>query len=554
MSSSDVIAQLSYTVPLLSGGIFTTEKVIAGQFSSLNLSFASDVSTSVLTQFSNDGTNWDINIVKNFDGGKPDFENLVILGKWMRLIITNTGGVNQSFLRVYTYGSVQNTNLNAIISKIGNKSPEVSIDNRPDNIFGEFAGTEYRCLGSYEWDYVQDGYLNGAGGVRFASMYEPDYSIHAYSGGITTDGVVIAGPGYLQLSTNETTLNEYYMLVSRTLPNSVGIGMEMRFNCAFQQPTIRTNNQRQLMGMINVGEKAVWDGVLCEGYMIGFNDTSVNNDEVEIVWYQGGVIKQSFPRSTWNVDKADGTQDLPLIDFTKMNEVRIQVGEGCVGCLFSVYANGHYYPIHRIRPYNFEGVPQFHFSQFTLGMAIKEEFGSSTLDGYIRTGSWGMGLNGDFVGNSHLVTNGVSGFASSAAEEYLFSIRNKNNRDGFLGKPYNMTSGELNFVSASSENNGSNTTIIRIYRNPVLTAPAWIATGNLIVPTEWDLAATSFPGGILIREINMPSSGNFQQLLNSDFSRWSGLYQLEPGTIYTFTAQTSGGNGVLNCAISWSMN
>ena len=137
--TSDIIPQLSYIIPLLVGGIYTSSKIIAGQFSSLNLSFSSDRDTSVDVQYSNDGTNFDINIIKNFTGNLNAYESIVILGKWIRLVVSNTSGVNQTHLRIYVYASVNNTNVNALISKIGNISPEINILNFPLTQIGDLA-------------------------------------------------------------------------------------------------------------------------------------------------------------------------------------------------------------------------------------------------------------------------------------------------------------------------------------------------------------------------------------------------------------------------------
>lgn len=112
---SDIITLLSYNTPLTSGSSYITPKVIAGQYTSLVISYFSDQDTTILVQFSNDGINWDINITKNFFANIKDYENLVIYAKWMRYTITNNSVSNQTVMRIFTYGCPNNNSLNAVI-------------------------------------------------------------------------------------------------------------------------------------------------------------------------------------------------------------------------------------------------------------------------------------------------------------------------------------------------------------------------------------------------------------------------------------------------------
>ena len=53
--TSDIIPQLSYTIPLNGSTSYTSDKVIAGQYSAITVSVSGDQDTTVTFQYSNDG-------------------------------------------------------------------------------------------------------------------------------------------------------------------------------------------------------------------------------------------------------------------------------------------------------------------------------------------------------------------------------------------------------------------------------------------------------------------------------------------------------------------
>ena len=137
--TSDNIATLSTNIPLTPLDSWTSEKVIAGQYSSLVISIKTDQNASLEVQFSGDGLNWDIIDTYPIVANTPVYETIIILQKWIRLVLNNLGA-DMSYLRVYTYGSVQNTNTNAIlVSDIGNKLGNLNIGNFPIDTNGDLS-------------------------------------------------------------------------------------------------------------------------------------------------------------------------------------------------------------------------------------------------------------------------------------------------------------------------------------------------------------------------------------------------------------------------------
>ena len=146
---SNVVDLLSTTAVIASGTPFVTNRVLIQEYSSITTSVYADQDLTLLVQFSNDSVNWDISVTKNFPGSTAAYESLVILGKWCRITVTNNGGGDTTEQRIYTYANVDNTSLNALIQKVGNISPEISVDNLPLDAFGSVSVSELTPIHQY---------------------------------------------------------------------------------------------------------------------------------------------------------------------------------------------------------------------------------------------------------------------------------------------------------------------------------------------------------------------------------------------------------------------
>tara|TARA_R110000787_G_scaffold136205_1_gene248731 strand:+ start:9300 stop:11267 length:1968 start_codon:yes stop_codon:yes gene_type:complete len=369
--TSDLLPTLSTTTPLASGLFFLTDKLIAGQYSSVTIIVYSDTQTNVFIEFSGDGVNFDVRQLKTFNALQGGSASNVILSKWMRLRIENTSGASQTVLRVQTYANIQNTSISASLLPINNIAPSVNIDNLPltDNVMlvespvtvasadcsafeqilnmqfltprvGQhynFGGSQFRVFGDYN-----------TGDISVALTNENDMSVRR----------VGVSPG-----------NEYACIKSARITNPRNKGKTI---CTMAAKWPLQNfadgiRHRALVGLIG-GVGRVFGDISAftlsspmASIGIFSNDVGVALTELEIVYNSGlgdpsvdpsnidPVI--SYPQSLWNVDKADGNQNLPPLDATSINGFRITIdhsGRGSITFQVQHPVTNKYVTVHRV--------------------------------------------------------------------------------------------------------------------------------------------------------------------------------------------------------------
>jgi len=326
--TSDILPTLSTTIPLGVGESLTTDKLIAGQYSSLSLIVFSDTALNVFVEFSGDGVNFDVSVLKSFYANQGSTENTVILSKWMRVRILNLGAA-QTVLRVHTYAHIESASILASINPTNNTGPSINVGNLPvtDNsmlveapvtvfssdmyTFEEASldvvnfnqGDKVNCGGS-EWLV---GEHLGSGGVNAIEM------IHSADGRMD----IGAAPGavgfplvFCALLSNRLTLGcasgKTFLTFNAEWP-ALNFGGGLRELAIAGMASGYGNVDRSTTGLVTVDPFAAF-GI--------YKETFVDKvDELDIAYSSGispdGVV--TIPQSSWNIDKADGTHALPII-------------------------------------------------------------------------------------------------------------------------------------------------------------------------------------------------------------------------------------------------
>jgi hypothetical protein len=284
---SDIIKELSYTTPLNSAVSYTTEKIIAGQYTSLTISFASDQDTTIVGQFSNDGINWDVSITKTFSAGN-NYENLVIYGKWIRYVITNISVTNQTYLRIYTYASPNNNSLNAIISKVGNEYPQIQINGLPKESYGSIKVDNDTKIINYIFSYGTQGLVQN---TAFKLPYE---NIKGYSASNLTTMKFTGGLMYLTNSVLQLGIGA--LVYGEQIEYNAGTSFCAKFSAMFNQYNVRVASggyQYQLLGIGNEdGSGSIVD-------FVGFGnvDTVTNTLSFGIHYFRNGSLVASYSQT-----------------------------------------------------------------------------------------------------------------------------------------------------------------------------------------------------------------------------------------------------------------
>lgn len=551
--ASDNIQVFAYTTPLTALSTYTSEKMILSQYISLSAIAYGDETFNFIFDFSGDGTNWDIAVSQSVTASTGTQIATPVKAKWTRIRLVSTSAIDQIELRVFVYGTPSNSAIQAQLTGIGNFNPKVDISaDIQKSAFDEILVQSYAPVTSFKWDQMVSGalYHPTSQASRFNSPYYQGFDLWVYAGGISTDGVVTKGDDTLRLATNETTLNTDYILSSKVVPYSAGLGMEMLFTVAFHQPTTRTYNQRQLMGMLNVNGN-IGNGTLYDGFLIGYDDMTVATTGLEIAWYKGGSLIQRIPQTSWNIDPCDGSVKAQNLDPTTLNVFKITQGYlGVAGALFSIMGtDGTFYPIHRISPMNSSANTQWSVSGVRGGMLVRASATSVSNDGYMESGSQSVGLCGKRSANSVLISRSNSITATTTPTSIL-AVQNSGSGTIFMGEPnYQCYALESLRIAVTSPNNIITT--VRIYKNQTTLTGTYVATGSTYNSCSAATNETS-TSGLLIVEIPISQDSTLEIALDdSEEAVRNGFWSLQPGENYNFMVLTSSSTSTIAISLNW---
>jgi hypothetical protein len=311
-------------------------------------------------------------------GGTPSNSNFTVKGKYVKLLVDNAGGGSQNVLKIFSYGNYSSFDLDVSNVLTVPDFPEI-----PKTPYGSMDVAAIRPLLQYDTSYTnQEGWfgLDPADGTYPWVTRQQD--IRVLQVDVTGAGpgprTGILGAGYLQYTMSGAltirpdvvspgpdpicyTLRGF--LYSRTERCRVGQGIKSRFSAAFSQATRfvgtpETVYQGVGMGtLIDHGYAEVTNPEplpvgLYEFYGFGFGETSQGNipDDTffDIIIYERGV-KRTIRKQNWNLDRADGTQELPVLSWRLLNSFQVdRTTLGCGKTLFYVMNpnDGNYVAVH----------------------------------------------------------------------------------------------------------------------------------------------------------------------------------------------------------------
>lgn len=534
--TSDNVQLLGYTTNITAGNTVYTEKVILGEYISLNCIPKADQSLTIIFQFSGDGTNWDYSVTNNVSTGSNTLISSPVVGKWLRLSIQNTSITDTTFLRIYVYGTPSNSSISAQIGKIGNLDPQVRVSNLPKGIFGELATIHPTPARQYI-------FTRGNSGLMSTSAWTLPYTdIKGYcslAGTTLTvgNGVVRFGNG---LTPGGGPYNKAY-LYGGAMRYRAGQGVEATFTAYFKQPSLMDiANDNPITQYVGIGSIDSGTNDVLDGYFFGYGDPTAGPPDQAtnfgIVYINNGV-RVFYPRSSWNIDKADGNYLIDSLNFDYSNILRIEyeyLGYGVVK--FSVVnpSDGQFYPVHKIDRLSQLEYPT-NLSDPTVGFVMLTKFEAGafpiTTDMEIGVGSFNLSIQGSQVAPTERV-GGVSTVTIPGAETMIVSIR----CDTTFYSLQNNYPILIDFISAACE--GTKTLLIKAYVNCTLTTPSWTALNSSIAPISYDTAGTISVLGNCVGAFGLGKSDN----MRLDLSPYE--FTLFPGDLVTFTAQSTAASDV----------
>ena len=143
-----------------------------------------------------------------------------------------------------------------------------------------------------------------------------------------------------------------------------------------------------------------------------------------------GVVENTtyIPRSEWNIDKADGTGTLPLIDWTKGNvyQIRYQwLGYGAITFYLEEPTSGFYTPVHRIQYANTSITPSINQPSLQFLTNVSNINTENNITSFVGSvcGNVDGNLNHRFGNRKALTYNGTTN-PSNTTPTSLFALVN----------------------------------------------------------------------------------------------------------------------------------
>jgi len=462
MSVSNTVDALTYTTPIPAGNIYVGPGQFLGEYSSLNLVGKSDRETKVTYEFSGDNVNWDAAMTKTLEPFSNTNTSVVIVAKYCRIVIENLDLTDQTFLRVYTYGSDDNSAINALIQKIGSLNAVLDVGNAPVSKWGDVPAADVIPVRCYSFDsglstLITQGITSGYRDLRVKS--------HTGTG---TSAQVDFTNGILLSNGNEP--DEATVVETDKERIHMGCAMVARFTARFNVVQDSTLGIQIAAGIASPGGGA--------RYGFGFfstNNNTINPQQIQIVILDPQVGVIVLRKSEWNGDRADGTALLPPLNFLSNQEFEISYTyAGNIVFRISNPSTGYYVTVHTFRKLNDSqnaGVPGGNYFGMRMNVTIVP---GSVVGPGVRSGVEVMSYSLTSMGKRALHRDPFSTSGSVSGEgPGIVDVLNLRNSTDLLLTTFPGCFPRLKIKSLNVVDTSGHTTPLQIfvYKNPVFLIP-----------------------------------------------------------------------------------
>jgi hypothetical protein len=488
--SSDNVALLSYTSNILAGVTITTEKVILGQYISVNALPKSDREISVVFQFSGDGANWDYSITNNIPTGSNLVLSTPVVAKWLRLQITNLDLTDTTSLRVYVYGAPSNSAISATIGKVGNEFPFLNVANTYRGPYGEVLAGAPKSKRSYIFTKGTTGSLDTSSWVLpypgFFTFGHIGATLEFSNGDMSINGLTPA-PGNGPVA----------FLCGPAVTVAAGAGMSCRFTAYYTQGLKNPSFPGAATELVGMGNGTFPTGEMDNFVGFGYGDGSLPADDLNSfgVVVIRDRVKTFVPRTSWNTDKSDGNNIMPALDFSKYQcyEVQMQFASGVMNFNILNPNTGLFLTVHQWRFSN--NTNETSILEPSLGIMAYAEFEPTSIPlqttDSITLGDFAIVTDVEEI-KTDLRVAASNTVAGVTVERNIISLSNNPSWYGSLTR----RAVDIDFISAAHDT--QQTVLISIYRNSPLTNPVWVEPYPDNIPVSVDRVGVHGPGGFLV--------------------------------------------------------
>lgn len=255
--------------------------------------------------------------------------------------------------------------------------------------------------------------------------------------------------------------------------------------------------------------------------------------------------EEFVPQTSWET-LADGTGELPLMDWTKGNVFQIKyqwLGYGMVHFFVENPNTGKFVCVYRMKYANTSTVPSTNQPSFQLRVHARNT--SNTSDMVVKSAS----LMGGKEGRIQVAGPRGGAIASQTGVDTTeVPILSVNNTTVLGTTPATIQRNRtvIQILRSSISCEHTKPVLFRFYANPALVGAVW-TQANPYSLVYYDTSATSFSGGILIFGDSLAKSDSelIEALSESDA-------EVPPGSTFTITAQTVSGTGAdVEAALNW---
>ena len=521
--TSDNINLLTNTIPINAGQTWISEKVIAGQYASITISIKTDQDGIFTMYFSGDGTNFDIQKQFNISANVPVYESLVILAKWMRVSFQNTSLVNQTFFRFFSYGSVQNSNVNVsnILNDILNEMNDLQIKNFPVNQYNQLNTTHLLPVQNMNFTFA-----NQAPTSETALSFQYPKFAYDFDVGTTdaTKSIYRFQNGlFKMLGNNSIDANFCFCIQSRAcFPYVANQSYICRFDCIFPRLSLNNNSSYK----VGMGYKTNLNiSFIDYGIFIGAHDSY---DNLAIFFYENGGSPIIINRNDWDDPLFGGTTGF-FLDEVKLNSYAIEYTSSCVYFQAYNYLTKEYYTFHTLILTGTSTLIQPKNNYFHFIAQQEKTHGQDQTD-----------LNyGPLISNFSSYISGVdkiyhslplsySFFGVCSTETLMFALRSN------ITYNLNIPTIPLYIYSMHFATESNNIAVFRIYKDSTFDGVVtWQYIEEDYSPAQYLTSNNIADPGVLIYTCVVGPKGVSDVVFDDN-----AFLCMDPGTIYAVTANT----------------
>lgn len=340
-------------------------------------------------------------------------------------------------------------------------------------------------------------------------------------------GNVIQANAMVVVSTSTTTGSTAHFYTKKRIRYRAGEGGDIRFTALFTSPVTGTYQQ------VGLGQDD--DGF---GWMYNTDQTFniIHRNSAS-----GGTVDTLYEQSTWD-DPCDGTQTMPVIDWTKGNVFRIQyqwLGFGQIKFFIENPSTGEFVLVHKIDYSGANTVPSLSIP--SLPISIKVNNGATTSNVSIKVGSMGAFIEGysKLRGLTFSATNSLTGVTSTKAN--VLTIRNKSTFHSYT----NHNEVFPRVVNIGTIGGTKPVTILLILNTTLGGVPSYVDVNANESMVDYDISGTTITGGYVLTSFVLGKEDRISIDLN-DID-----VVLQPSDILTIAGSTPAGSVDIFANITW---